>query len=146
MTENEPQRSYGANLEIDFVSMVVLFNECNLKRRACLSQMKSIETTEPNLARTFLAVRVNLPSPQSPLIAGTYALVGARLFNPLPRSKRVSMIVDMGNDFPSSAFEMLTQLNCSILFRSTPERWTTRGYNVYGPGELRSTSHLEGKN
>ena len=54
------------------------------------------------------------------------------------------MIVDMGNDFPSTTLDTLNHLNCSILFRQTPERRTTRGYNLYGPGELRSkpTSRL----
>jgi hypothetical protein len=53
------------------------------------------------------------------------------------------MIVDMGNDFPSSILKTLDHLNCSIQFRSTPERRTTRGYNFYGPGELRSSYVLE---
>lgn len=82
---------------------------------------------------------------QLKLIVGTYALVGARIFNPSPQSKRVSMIVDIGNDFPSSTLASLNQLDCSILFRSTPERPTSRGYNLYGPGELRSTFHMKTK-
>jgi hypothetical protein len=52
------------------------------------------------------------------------------------------MIVDMGNDFPSTTLDTLNHLNCSIVFRQTPERRTTRGYNLYGPGELRSKSPL----
>jgi len=105
--------------------------------------MKSIVTTELNLASTSLVEQVDLSEVIHRLIAGTYALVGARLFNPSPQSKRCSMIVDMGHDFASSILGSLTELDCAILFRSTPERRTTRGYNLYGPGELRSISHLE---
>ena len=53
------------------------------------------------------------------------------------------MIVDMGNDFPASTRATLDHLNGSILFRSTPERRTSRGYNLYGPGELRSIPRSE---
>jgi hypothetical protein len=53
------------------------------------------------------------------------------------------MIVDMGNDFPANTRATLDHLNGSILFRSTPERRTSRGHNLYGPGELRSISRSE---
>ena len=106
--------------------------------------MKSTVTTELNLAWISPAELVLSPYPSN-LIAGTYALIGARLFNPSLQSKRVSMIVDMGNDFPSSTRAALDHLKSSILFRSTPERRTSRGYNLYGPGELRSISCPETK-
>lgn len=70
--------------------------------------------------------------------AGTYALIGARFFNPPPESKRLSMIIDMGNDFPANTLASIQRLQCSILLRQTPDRRTTRGYNLYGPGDLRS--------
>jgi hypothetical protein len=53
------------------------------------------------------------------------------------------MVVDMGNEFPSSIQEALNSLDCSILFRSTPHRQTTRANNHYGPGELRSTTLVD---
>jgi hypothetical protein len=77
------------------------------------------------------------------LTSGTYALIGARVFNPSPLSKRTAMMVDIGNDFTSSTLDALNHLKCSILFRHTPERRTTRGYNLYGPGELRSNFRWE---
>src|ERR1700694_3368157 len=63
--------------------------------------------------------------------AGTYALIGARFFNPPPESKRLSMIIDMGNDFPANTLASIQRLQCSILLRQTPDRRTTRGYNLY---------------
>lgn len=72
--------------------------------------------------------------------AGTYALIGARLFNPPPESKRLSMIIDMGNDFPANTLASIQRFQCSILLRQTPDRRTTRGCNLYGPGDLRSIS------
>ena len=56
---------------------------------------------------------------------------------PYPKSKGLAAIVDMGSDFPPSIRETLEALKCSIVFRETPGRKTTRGQNIYGPGELR---------
>ena len=48
------------------------------------------------------------------------------------------MVIDMGNDFPASVQGYMDQLKCSVLVRDTPHRKTTRGRNIYGPGEYRS--------
>ena len=130
--------------DIDFVSMVLGLKPWYVDCRECLSLMKYTETMEPNSVRTSLVEQVHSFHIDDSNLLGTYALIGARIFYPSPLSARVAMIVDMGNDFPPTTLDTLNHLNCSILFRQTPKRKTTRGYNLYGPGELRSryTSRL----
>ena len=82
-------------------------------------------------------VQSSLPPPELTFCPGPYALIGARIMTTYPHSNGLAAIVDMGNDFPNSIRQTLGALRCSILFRETPERRTTRGHNTYGPGELR---------
>ncbi|KAH8894032.1 Ribokinase-like protein [Thozetella sp. PMI_491] len=63
--------------------------------------------------------------------AGTFSALGARLFSPPPVSKSVGWIVDQGSDFPESMTALIDSWQTSVLFRSTPDRLTTRGWNGY---------------
>ncbi|KAK0745029.1 Ribokinase-like protein [Apiosordaria backusii] len=74
-----------------------------------------------------LAPSINIPGG-----AGTYSALGARLFSPPPHlSKTISMIIDCGSDFPPSLSSHLSSWDTSAIFRHTPSRLTTRGWNGY---------------
>ncbi|KAF8534556.1 PfkB family carbohydrate kinase-like protein [Trichophaea hybrida] len=70
--------------------------------------------------------------------AGTYGVVGARLFSPPPLSKTIGWIVDAGYDFPADCFAQLEALQTHLVLRQTPERLTTRGWNSYESGDQRA--------
>lgn len=70
--------------------------------------------------------------------AGTYTAVGARIVAGAARSRSVGWIVDCGSDFPEAMRKELEEWDTSCLFRSTPERLTTRGWNGYGAGDFRA--------
>ncbi|KAI5850880.1 Ribokinase-like protein [Tricharina praecox] len=63
--------------------------------------------------------------------AGTYAILGARLFSPPPQSRRIGWIVDAGRDFPPSLLAPLTALDTHLILRRSTSRLTTRGWNSY---------------
>ncbi|KAK4204835.1 Ribokinase-like protein, partial [Triangularia verruculosa] len=72
------------------------------------------------------------PSIDIPGGAGTYSALGARLFSSPPTlSKTVSMVVDCGSDFPPSVLHHIQSWETSAVFRTTPSRLTTRGWNGY---------------
>ncbi|KAK6537456.1 hypothetical protein TWF694_011642 [Orbilia ellipsospora] len=78
--------------------------------------------------------------------AGTFGIVGARLFSPPPQlSKTLGWIVDAGNDFPEEIRRELERWETNLIVRETPERKTTRGWNSYGPGDFRSFKYLTPK-
>ncbi|KAB5577771.1 Ribokinase-like protein, partial [Coniochaeta sp. 2T2.1] len=83
---------------------------------------------------------IEYPPPRPPLRdiiggAGTYSALGARLFSPSPTlSRKVGWIVDQGSDFPASITSLITSWDSGVLFRSTPDRLTTRGWNGYAEG------------
>ncbi len=53
-------------------------------------------------------------------------MVGARLLAGPWHSHKVSMIIDIGNDFPRAIREEIDGWNTGTLWRETPERKTTR--------------------
>ncbi|KAK0672754.1 Ribokinase-like protein [Cercophora samala] len=72
------------------------------------------------------------PSLNIPGGAGTYSLLGARLFSPPPSlSATTSMILDCGSDFPPSAGAQIKTWQTSTIFRHDKARLTTRGWNGY---------------
>ncbi|KAF3908217.1 hypothetical protein AA313_de0203136 [Arthrobotrys entomopaga] len=78
--------------------------------------------------------------------AGTFGIVGARLFSPSPHlSKTLGWIVDAGNDFPDEIRQELSRWETNVIVRETPERKTTRGWNSYGTGDFRSFKYLTPK-
>ncbi|KAK6512931.1 hypothetical protein TWF506_009093 [Arthrobotrys conoides] len=78
--------------------------------------------------------------------AGTFGIIGARLFSPPPElSRTLGWIVDVGNDFPKSIKLELERWGTSLILRETPERRTTRGWNSYGPADFRSFKYLTPK-
>ncbi|KAA8895523.1 Ribokinase-like protein [Sphaerosporella brunnea] len=77
--------------------------------------------------------------------AGTYALLGARLFSPPPLSKTLGWIVDCGRDFPPALLPLLRSFDTTMQLRHDAARLTTRGWNSYGPGELRGFRYLTPK-
>ncbi|KAK6507616.1 hypothetical protein TWF481_006042 [Arthrobotrys musiformis] len=78
--------------------------------------------------------------------AGTFGIVGARLFSPPPElSRTLGWIVDVGNDFPDEIKHELERWSTSLILRETPERKTTRGWNSYGPADFRSFKYLTPK-
>jgi hypothetical protein len=72
--------------------------------------------------------------------AGAYAAIGARLLSPPPLTRSVGWIVDAGSDFPESFRKVINELDTACVLRETPDRLTTRGWNVYGEGEYRCES------
>ncbi|KAG0638093.1 Ribokinase-like protein [Tuber brumale] len=77
--------------------------------------------------------------------AGTYAVIGARLFSPGPEAKAIGWIVDAGNDFPHEVRQDLIGLGTDLTIRDDQERKTTRGWNKYGPGDYRAFKYLTPK-
>ncbi|KAF8476765.1 Ribokinase-like protein [Kalaharituber pfeilii] len=98
----------------------------------------------------FIIDEIHNP-PHTPLLsipggAGLHALYGARLFSPSPTlSPRVAMLIDLGSDFPSPLLTTLQSLRTSSIFRRTPDRLTTRGWNMYGSAEHRAFKYLTPK-
>ncbi|KAF8428762.1 structural stability of L-A double stranded RNA-containing protein [Tirmania nivea] len=86
----------------------------------------------------FIIDEIHYPAPRPPLYnilggGGLYALIGSRLFLPSPHlSRNTSMLIDLGSDFPPHMLTTLKSLNTSSIFRPTPHRLTTRGWNKYG--------------
>ncbi|KAL6704912.1 hypothetical protein ACN47E_007457 [Coniothyrium glycines] len=77
--------------------------------------------------------------------AGSYSALGARIFLPSPESKRVGWIIDCGSDFPSELRDSIAHWDTGVLFRETPHRLTTRGWNSYGENEHRAFRYLTPK-
>ena len=88
----------------------------------------------------FIIDQINFPnpgySPSTPYVkvvddivggAGTYGILGARLFSPPPLSKCMGWIVHTGNDFPESIVKTLKSWDTTLILRQTPDRLTTRG-------------------
>lgn len=64
--------------------------------------------------------------------AGTFAVVGARVFRLPPTSTKVSWIIHRGHDFPDEARREIESWQTGVLWVETPERRTTRALNAYG--------------
>lgn len=77
--------------------------------------------------------------------AGSYGALGARLFSPGPQSTSVGWIVDQGSDFPPALTTLIDTWETSVLYRSTPERLTTRGWNGYDEHENRAFRYMTPK-
>ncbi|KAK9468500.1 Ribokinase-like protein [Lipomyces arxii] len=77
--------------------------------------------------------------------AGTYAVYGARVFLPIPKSKGVGWIVDAGSDFPEAIKKELFSLQTTMIFREDPSRLTTRGWNGYTENETRAFKYTTPK-
>ena len=63
--------------------------------------------------------------------AGSYVAMGARLLSPPPHSKSIGWIVDAGSDFPTEVRDIIAGWDTSCMLRETPNRLTTRGWNLY---------------
>ncbi len=74
---------------------------------------------------------------------GTWAILGARVFCKAPiQSKKLEWIIDIGSDFPQSALMDIEKWNTGVILRDTPERKTTRGWNMYAEREHRGKFSL----
>ncbi|KAG6286729.1 hypothetical protein E4U09_006595 [Claviceps aff. purpurea] len=70
--------------------------------------------------------------------AGTYAVLGARLFSPPPLSRSIGWVVDKGSDFPDHSSEAIDRWSTAAVIREDQGRLTTRGLNCYaGPADRR---------
>lgn len=78
-------------------------------------------------------------------LLGYFALLGARMHSPPPKSRNLSFVVDMGYDFPVFIRRQIEMLETSTIFRSDPNRPTTRGLNVYVSKEKREFEYLTSK-
>ncbi|EPX74565.1 carbohydrate kinase [Schizosaccharomyces octosporus yFS286] len=76
---------------------------------------------------------------------GSFALIGARIWSSTAESKRLRIIVDKGYDFPESVKDELDNLEAGIVYRETPERKTTYGYNRVHNSGLRLFEYLSPK-
>ncbi|KAK7561294.1 Ribokinase-like protein [Phyllosticta paracitricarpa] len=77
--------------------------------------------------------------------AGAYSVMGARIMSPPPLSTSVGWIVDEGSDFPAQVRQTIESWETHCLFRQTPDRLTTRGWNGYGENEHRTFKYLTPK-
>ncbi|KAI4603279.1 hypothetical protein KJ359_006072 [Pestalotiopsis sp. 9143b] len=77
--------------------------------------------------------------------AGTYSALGARLFSPAPKASSVGWIIDQGSDFPESLTTLIDSWETSVLYRSDPDRLTTRGWNGYDEHEHRAFRYMTPK-
>lgn len=69
--------------------------------------------------------------------AGTWSVLGARLFRPSPASQQIGWTVHRGSDFPQHLTREIGTWDTTCNFIETPERLTTRGWNKYGEDEHR---------
>ncbi|KAI0132033.1 MAK32 protein [Xylariales sp. AK1849] len=77
--------------------------------------------------------------------AGSYSALGARLFSPGELSTSVGWIIDQGSDFPETLTTLIDTWQTSALFRSTPDRLTTRGWNGYDEQQNRAFRYMTPK-
>lgn len=77
--------------------------------------------------------------------AGTYTVLGARVFLKGSDSRRAAFIVDVGSDFPQPVMDQLEKYNFGTVFRTDKSRLTTRGWNMYGDNENRKFDYLTPK-
>lgn len=52
-------------------------------------------------------------------------------------SEQIGWIIDVGYDLPDSVKEEIEAWDTGVVWRNTPDRQTTRGWNYYGPNEER---------
>jgi sugar/nucleoside kinase (ribokinase family) len=93
---------------------------------------------------------IDFPPPAAPVRdvmggAASYSALGARLFSPPPLSASVGWIVDQGSDFPPALTTLVESWETSAIFRSTPERLTTRGWNGYAGVQKRAFKYTTPK-
>ncbi|KAH6659588.1 putative MAK32 protein [Truncatella angustata] len=77
--------------------------------------------------------------------AGTYSALGARILSPGPKASSVGWIIDQGSDFPETLTSLIDTWETSALFRPTPDRLTTRGWNGYDEQEQRAFKYITPK-
>lgn len=77
--------------------------------------------------------------------AGTYSALGARLFSPGSQSSSIGWIIDQGSDFPETLTTLIDTWETSALYRSDPDRLTTRGWNGYDEHENRAFRYMTPK-
>ncbi|TID23855.1 hypothetical protein CANINC_003147 [Pichia inconspicua] len=77
--------------------------------------------------------------------AGTFAICGSRMILGAEESNRCVWFVDIGNDCPSEVLMELNSWNTGGIFRYDSTRRCTRGWNGYGPNELRTFKYLTPK-
>jgi len=68
---------------------------------------------------------------------GTYGALGSRIITGPIDSRKVGWIIDKGNDFPKEVEQYLKNWNTGAVWRDTPDRKTTKGWNMYGEREFR---------
>lgn len=76
---------------------------------------------------------------------GTYGALGARIVTTRSRSKEIGWIVDKGQDFPKEVEDYLRRWNTGAIWKNTPDRLTTRGWNMYGERDFREFKYLAPK-
>ena len=85
---------------------------------------------------------IYFPIPRTPVMgilggAGSYAVLGARLFRKPPHSRLVSWTVHTGSDFPVDLRQEIDSWATSCNWIDTPDRLTTHALNIYGEDEYR---------
>ncbi|KAK6202616.1 protein necessary for structural stability of L-A double-stranded RNA-containing particles [Scheffersomyces amazonensis] len=68
---------------------------------------------------------------------GPYAIVGGRIVAGHKEGKRITGIIDKGNDFPNSVALQLNSWDTGIIYRQDNNRFTTRGQNIYDENDIR---------
>ena len=67
--------------------------------------------------------------------AGTFAVLGARIFRQPPLSANVGWVIHKGYDFPEEIRQQIESWETGVLWVETPQRQTTRALNEYGKGD-----------
>lgn len=70
--------------------------------------------------------------------AGTYGVIGARLFSKGEAAREICWIADKGSDFPETVEKEINSWGTGVIWREDPNRLTTRGWNSYGDNEERA--------
>ena len=76
---------------------------------------------------------------------GTYGALGGRVITTGDKASSVGWIVDKGSDFPVEVQEYLESWQTGCVWRNTPYRLTTRGWNMYGARGFRAFKYLTPK-
>ena len=77
-------------------------------------------------------------NPPPILILTCIAIIGARLFCPLPNSKSIGWMLNAGPDFPVSVRSWLSHLNITTIIREREDRQTTIGIVSYPDADYQS--------
>ncbi|ODV63946.1 Mak32p [Ascoidea rubescens DSM 1968] len=98
----------------------------------------------------FIIDEIHFPPPkpsQTNVIGGggTFGAIGSRIILSLNNPRLVGWILDEGSDFTEEMRNEILSWDTGVIVRSSSERLTTKGWNMYGEREFRSFKFLTPK-